>query len=156
MGAPRTLSARTRARRLARSLFSGRGRQVWSRRGCAPHGSRAGGSGSPQAAAQDEAGSLSALGVLLPLRVGAGHRLPLPLPGRSPAAARLPRAGRRLPGQRLRGPPVSSEAGGAWGHGPQEAGSSGRWSTGGWGLRGVGGGDKDSGAWGRGAAVPGG
>lgn len=44
--------------------------------------------------------------VVLPLRGRAGHRLPLPLP-RLRAAARLPRAEPRLPGQRLRLPPVS-------------------------------------------------
>lgn len=41
------------------------------------------------------------MGVLLLVRFSAGHRLPLPIPGSSLAAARLPGAGRRLPRQRL-------------------------------------------------------
>lgn len=104
------------------------GPRVRSGRRCAPDCPPARDSGPPRAAAQDEAGSPLALGVLLPLRVGAGHRLPLPLPGRSPAAARLPRAGRWLPRQRLRGPPVSSER---------------RWGLGAPGGRGLGAGDAE-------------
>lgn len=106
------------------------------------------------------------MGVLLLVRVGAGHRLPLPLPGSSPAAARLPRAGRRLPRQRLLESPVSNASAGPGGAmvGSRDSGSSeeswlrtsnaGQWARGaeGWiqrhrGLRGT-----LPGCWGRGIA----
>lgn len=134
VGAPQTLPARTRAllaRRLACSAPGGAAGSVRPRV-CSRLSSRPG-LRPLRAAAQDEAGSPLALGVLLPLRVGTGHRLPLPLPGRSPAAARLPRAGRRLPRQWVRGPPVSSE--GRWGLGARRGrglGAGDAWWSGGW------------------------
>ena len=67
-------------------------------------------------AVQNEAGFAVTMGVLLLVRVGAGHRLSLPVPGSSLAAARLPGAGRRLPRQRLLESPVSNASGRAWGH----------------------------------------
>lgn len=94
MGAPQTLSARTRARRLARSLFSGRGQQVWSRRRRgAPLRSRAGGSGSPQAARRMQlalllpwaccclCGSALATGFLYPFPAAALQQHGYPEPG---------------------------------------------------------------------------